>query len=84
MFIIDGKGTIRQITINDLPIGRSVDETLRLVQALQYTDEHGEVIKLIENSGTRNCDRILDVSLLHTSNDCCTNNELGSKTMQKK
>uniref|UniRef100_A0A0M3ITU3 thioredoxin-dependent peroxiredoxin n=1 Tax=Ascaris lumbricoides TaxID=6252 RepID=A0A0M3ITU3_ASCLU len=43
LFIIDGKGTIRQITINDLPIGRSVDETLRLVQALQYTDEHGEV-----------------------------------------
>uniref|UniRef100_A0A914ZQF3 thioredoxin-dependent peroxiredoxin n=1 Tax=Parascaris univalens TaxID=6257 RepID=A0A914ZQF3_PARUN len=43
LFIIDGKGTIRQITINDLPIGRSVDETLRLVQALQYTDAHGEV-----------------------------------------
>eukprot|EP00069_Balaena_mysticetus_P011624 bmy_07247T0 len=32
-----------QITINDLPVGRSVDETLRLVQALQFTDKHGEV-----------------------------------------
>lgn len=31
------------MTINDLPVGRSVDETLRLVQAFQFTDEHGEV-----------------------------------------
>jgi alkyl hydroperoxide reductase subunit AhpC len=29
--------------MNDLPVGRSVDETLRLVQAFQYTDMHGEV-----------------------------------------
>ncbi|XP_018565888.1 peroxiredoxin 1 [Anoplophora glabripennis] len=43
LFIIDGKGILRQITINDLPVGRSVDETLRLVQAFQFTDEHGEV-----------------------------------------
>lgn len=43
LFVIDGKGILRQITINDLPVGRSVDETLRLVQAFQYTDEHGEV-----------------------------------------
>lgn len=42
LFIIDGKGVLRQITINDLPVGRSVDEALRLVQAFQYTDEHGE------------------------------------------
>lgn len=43
LFIIDKKGNLRQITINDLPVGRSVDETLRLVQAFQFTDEHGEV-----------------------------------------
>jgi len=43
LFIIDNKGILRQITINDLPIGRDVDETLRLVQAVQYTDKHGEV-----------------------------------------
>ncbi|XP_074656939.1 peroxiredoxin-2-like [Tubulanus polymorphus] len=43
LFIIDDKGILRQITINDLPVGRSVDETLRLVQAFQYTDTHGEV-----------------------------------------
>ncbi|OBS65613.1 hypothetical protein A6R68_05853, partial [Neotoma lepida] len=33
LFIIDDKGVLRQITLNDLPVGRSVDETLRLVQA---------------------------------------------------
>ncbi|CAO3684060.1 unnamed protein product [Umbelopsis vinacea] len=43
LFIIDPKGIVRQITINDLPVGRSVDETLRLVEAFQFTDEHGEV-----------------------------------------
>src|SRR5215469_5357266 len=43
LFIIDAKGVLRQITMNDLPVGRSVDETLRLVQAFQYTDAHGEV-----------------------------------------
>jgi len=43
LYIIDGRQTLRQVTINDLPVGRSVDETLRLVQAFQYTDVHGEV-----------------------------------------
>jgi len=43
LFIIDDKQNLRQITINDLPVGRDVDETLRLVQAFQYTDKHGEV-----------------------------------------
>ncbi|CAB0033400.1 unnamed protein product [Trichogramma brassicae] len=43
LFIIDDKGILRQITMNDLPVGRSVDETLRLVQAFKYTDDHGEV-----------------------------------------
>ncbi len=42
LFIIDTHGILRQITINDLPVGRSVDETLRLVQAFQFTDKHGE------------------------------------------
>lgn len=43
LFVIDDKGILRQITINDLPVGRSVDETLRLVQAFQFTDKNGEV-----------------------------------------
>lgn len=42
-FIIDPKGIIRQATVNDLPVGRSVDEALRLIEAFQYTDKHGEV-----------------------------------------
>jgi len=43
LFIIDPKGVLRQVTINDLPVGRSVDETIRLVQAFQFVDKHGEV-----------------------------------------
>jgi len=43
LFIIDGEGKIRQVTINDLPVGRSVDETIRLLQAFAFTDKHGEV-----------------------------------------
>jgi len=43
LYIIDGNGILRQITVNDLPVGRSVDEILRLVQAFQFTDKHGEV-----------------------------------------
>jgi len=43
LFIISDKGILRQITINDLPVGRSVDETLRLVKAFQFSDVHGEV-----------------------------------------
>jgi len=43
LFVISDKGVLRQITVNDLPVGRSVDETLRLVQAFQFTDKHGEV-----------------------------------------
>ncbi|XP_068946999.1 peroxiredoxin-1-like [Petaurus breviceps papuanus] len=43
LFIIDEKGIFRQITINDLPVGRSGNETLWLVQAFQFTDKYGEV-----------------------------------------
>ena len=34
---------VRQITINDLPVGRNVDEILRLVKAYQFVEKHGEV-----------------------------------------
>ncbi|KAG8197110.1 hypothetical protein JTE90_004370 [Oedothorax gibbosus] len=43
LFIIDPKQVVRQVTINDLPIGRSVEETLRLVKALQFHEKNGEV-----------------------------------------
>lgn len=42
-FLIDPKGVVRQITINDLPVGRSVDETLRIIKAFQFVEKHGEV-----------------------------------------
>jgi len=40
LIIIDGQGVVRQITMNDLPVGRSVDETLRLIKAFQFTDKN--------------------------------------------
>ncbi|MBB4285023.1 peroxiredoxin [Roseospira goensis] len=42
-FLIDKAGTIRHYVINDLPLGRNVDESLRMVDALQFHDQHGEV-----------------------------------------
>ncbi|XP_059616911.1 peroxiredoxin [Phlebotomus argentipes] len=43
LFIVDPNGILRQITVNDLPVGRSVDETLRLIKAFQFVEKHGEV-----------------------------------------
>jgi len=43
LFIIDPSGVVKQMTINDLPVGRSVEETIRLIQAFQFVDKHGEV-----------------------------------------
>lgn len=52
-FIIDPKGVLRQITVNDTPVGRNLDETLRLVEALQYADKHGEVCPVGWTKGAR-------------------------------
>ncbi len=43
LFLIDPTGTVRHCVINDLPLGRSVDEALRMLDALQFTDTHGDV-----------------------------------------
>lgn len=43
LFLIDKEGVIRHAVINDLPLGRNVDEALRMVDALQFTEKHGEV-----------------------------------------
>ena len=43
LFIIDGNGIVRSMQINDDSVGRSVDETIRLINAFKYTDKHGEV-----------------------------------------
>lgn len=42
-FIIDTHGMVRAQIVNDLPIGRNIDELLRTIDALQYHEEHGEV-----------------------------------------
>ncbi len=43
LFIIDREGKLRHITVNDLPLGRNVDEILRVVDAIQFNEKHGEV-----------------------------------------
>ncbi len=42
-FLIDADGTVRHAVINDLPLGRNIDEMLRMVDAMLFTNEHGEV-----------------------------------------
>jgi peroxiredoxin (alkyl hydroperoxide reductase subunit C) len=42
-FLVDRNGVVRSQIINDLPLGRNMDELIRLVDALQFTEEHGEV-----------------------------------------
>ena len=42
-FLIDRAGIVRHQVVNDLPLGRNVDEMLRMIDALQFTEEHGEV-----------------------------------------
>ncbi|MBT8316158.1 MAG: redoxin domain-containing protein [Lutibacter sp.] len=42
LFLIDKEGIVRHQVVNDLPLGRNVDEALRMVDALQFTEEHGE------------------------------------------
>ncbi|WP_163340062.1 peroxiredoxin [Desulfopila sp. IMCC35008] len=43
LFLIDKEGIIRHQVVNDLPLGRSVNEALRVLHALQFTEKHGEV-----------------------------------------
>lgn len=43
LFLIDKEGVVRHQLVNDLPLGRSVDEAIRVVKALQYFESHGEV-----------------------------------------
>lgn len=43
LFIIDKEGILRHITINDLPLGRNVDEAIRVLDAIQFNEKYGEV-----------------------------------------
>lgn len=42
-FLVDKNGVVRHQVVNDLPLGRNVDEMLRMVDALQFHEEHGDV-----------------------------------------
>lgn len=42
-FLIDKRGVVRHQVVNDLPLGRNIDEMLRMVDALQFHEEHGDV-----------------------------------------
>lgn len=53
LFLIDQKGTVRHQVVNDLPLGRSVDEALRMVQALQFFEKNGEVCPANWKEGSR-------------------------------
>ncbi len=52
-FLIDTKGVVRHQVVNDLPLGRNVDEMLRMIDALQFTEEHGEVCPAGWNKGDK-------------------------------
>jgi peroxiredoxin 2/4 len=51
LYLIDPTGTVRHCIINDLPLGRNVDEALRMVDAVQFSDTHGEVCPANWNKG---------------------------------
>ena len=51
LFLIDKEGIVRHALINDLPLGRNVDEAIRVLDALQFTEQHGEVCPANWNKG---------------------------------
>jgi alkyl hydroperoxide reductase subunit AhpC len=53
LFLIDKQGIVRHQVVNDLPLGRSVDEALRMVKALQYFETNGEVCPANWQEGAR-------------------------------
>lgn len=53
LFLIDKAGVVRHQVVNDLPLGRSVDEALRMVKALQFFEAHGEVCPANWKEGAR-------------------------------
>ncbi len=62
LFLIDKAGVVRHQVVNDLPLGRSVDEALRMVQALQYVETNGEVCPANWKEGSRTIKPTVDKS----------------------
>lgn len=55
-FLIDKNGAVRHQVVNDLPLGRNIDEMLRMVDALQFHEEHGEVCPAGWDKGKKGMD----------------------------
>ena len=70
LFIINPEGVVEQITMNGLSVGRDVDEAKRLVQAIQFVAEHGEVRKecfsVVTTLLANACARYTDAGLVHS------------------
>lgn len=62
LFLIDKNGVVRHQVVNDLPLGRSVDEALRMVKALQFFEQHGEVCPADWKEGARTIKPSVDAS----------------------
>ena len=62
LFLIDKDGLVRHQVVNDLPLGRSVDEALRMVEALQYFEKNGEVCPANWKEGSRTIKPTIDES----------------------
>ncbi|MGK0289596.1 MAG: peroxiredoxin (alkyl hydroperoxide reductase subunit C) [bacterium] len=52
-FLIDKEGTVQHQVVNNLPLGRNMDEMIRTIDALQFTEEHGEVCPAGWNKGKK-------------------------------
>ena len=52
-FLIDREGMVQHQVVNNLPLGRNIDEMLRMIDALQFTEEHGEVCPAGWNKGAK-------------------------------
>ena len=59
-FLIDRAGVVRHQVVNDLPLGRNIDEMLRMIDALQFHEEHGEVCPAGWQQGEKGMDATPD------------------------
>lgn len=62
LFLIDREGIVRHMVVNDLPLGRNVDEALRMVDALRFVEQHGEVCPANWHPGEKTIKPTVDAS----------------------
>jgi peroxiredoxin (alkyl hydroperoxide reductase subunit C) len=71
-FLIDLNGVVLSQVVNDLPLGRNMDELLRLVDALQFTEEHGEVCQANWKKGDKGMTATTDGVAAYLSENAST------------